>query len=176
MIWWFHLVIKSSWNILSSIVHQSSKQIENASSDRLKGVTTATRLAQLGEHRSAEREVVGSNPGRTDNQGLFLEKKSGEIMLTAIWDLVSVKVIASLGSDVKPLALSPSSFFQQSKSKGTKKNPHYCSKESGKFSRWCGLPFTHHSYHGLWVGYNKLINGLIAAAGVALYTEVRAHC
>ena len=74
MIWWFHIVIKSSWNILSSIVHKSSKQIENASSDRLKEVTTATRLAQLGEHRSAEQEVVRSNPGRTDNQGLFLTK------------------------------------------------------------------------------------------------------
>ena len=57
-------------------MHKSSKQIENASSDRLKEVTTATRLAQLGEHRSAEQEVVGSNPGQTDNQGLFfLEKK-----------------------------------------------------------------------------------------------------
>ena len=70
MIWWFQLVIKSSWNILNSIVHKSSKQVENASSDRLKEVTTATRLAQLGEHRSAEQEVVGSNPGRTDNQCL----------------------------------------------------------------------------------------------------------
>ena len=27
---------------------------------------------------------------------------------------------------------------------------------------------THHSYHGLWVGYNDLINGLIAAASGAL--------
>ena len=27
-------------------------------------------LAQLGEHRSAEREVVGSNPGWTNTQGL----------------------------------------------------------------------------------------------------------
>ena len=31
---------------------------------------TAAWLAQLGEHRSAEREVVGSNPGRTNTQGL----------------------------------------------------------------------------------------------------------
>ena len=31
---------------------------------------TAARLAQLGERRSAEREVVSSNPGRTINQGL----------------------------------------------------------------------------------------------------------
>ena len=30
----------------------------------------ATRLAQLGERRSAGREVVSSNPGRTNAQGL----------------------------------------------------------------------------------------------------------
>ena len=29
-------------------------------------------LAQLGERRSAEREVTGSNPGRTNTQGLSL--------------------------------------------------------------------------------------------------------
>ena len=32
--------------------------------------TQGMRLAQLGEHRSAEREAVGSNPGRTNTQGL----------------------------------------------------------------------------------------------------------
>ena len=31
---------------------------------------TATWLAQLGERWSAEREVAGSNPGRTNTQGL----------------------------------------------------------------------------------------------------------
>ena len=31
---------------------------------------TAARLALLGERRSAEREAVGSNPGRTNTQGL----------------------------------------------------------------------------------------------------------
>ena len=31
---------------------------------------TAALLAQLGERRSAEREVAGSNPGRTNTQGL----------------------------------------------------------------------------------------------------------
>ena len=31
---------------------------------------TAAQLAQLGEHRSAEWEAVGSNPGRTNTQGL----------------------------------------------------------------------------------------------------------
>ena len=31
---------------------------------------TAAWLAQLGERRSAEREVASSNPGRTNTQGL----------------------------------------------------------------------------------------------------------
>ena len=31
---------------------------------------SATRLAQLGERRSAERKAVGSNPGWTNTQGL----------------------------------------------------------------------------------------------------------
>ena len=31
---------------------------------------TAARLAHLGEGRSAEQEAVGSNPGRTNTQGL----------------------------------------------------------------------------------------------------------
>ena len=30
----------------------------------------AVRLAQLGEHRYAEREVAGTDPGWTNNQGL----------------------------------------------------------------------------------------------------------
>ena len=61
---------------------------------------TAARLAQLEKRRSAEREVASSNPGRTINQGL---KKNW-------WDHASsVQMIASMGSDIKPLALSPSS-------------------------------------------------------------------
>ena len=36
---------------------------------------TATWLAQLGERRSAEREVTGSNPGRTNTQGLQITEK-----------------------------------------------------------------------------------------------------
>ena len=31
---------------------------------------TASRLAQLDKHRSAEREAAGSSPGRTNTQGL----------------------------------------------------------------------------------------------------------
>ena len=49
-------------------------------------------------------------------------------------------------------------------------------KEKGKIPRWCGLPFTHHWYHGLWVGYSKLINGLIVAGSGALYAKVQAYC
>ena len=32
--------------------------------------STAAWLAQLAERRSAEREITGSNPGRTNTQGL----------------------------------------------------------------------------------------------------------
>ena len=38
----------------------------------------------------------------------------------------------------------------------------------GSFPRGCGLPFRHHSSHGLRVGYSELMNGLIAAATGAL--------
>ena len=36
----------------------------------LQQIYTAAWLAQLEEHRSAEREVAGSNPGRTNTQDL----------------------------------------------------------------------------------------------------------
>ena len=36
---------------------------------------TATWLAQLGERQSAEREVAGSNPGRTNTHGLKITEK-----------------------------------------------------------------------------------------------------
>ena len=36
---------------------------------------TATWLAQLGEHLSAEGEVMGSNPGWINTQGLSITKK-----------------------------------------------------------------------------------------------------
>ena len=41
-------------------------------------------------------------------RGFELFKITGKIMLAVIKDLVSVQMIASLGGDVKPLALSPS--------------------------------------------------------------------
>ena len=36
---------------------------------------TAARLAQLGERRSAEREVVSSNPDRTNTEGLKITEE-----------------------------------------------------------------------------------------------------
>ena len=44
-------------------------------------------------------------------------------MRAVIWDLLSVKMIASLGGDVKPLALSPLSFFHLEKLKEYVKEP-----------------------------------------------------
>ena len=38
-------------------------------------ILTAAWLAQLGERRSAEREVVSSNPGRTNTQGLKITEE-----------------------------------------------------------------------------------------------------
>ena len=48
---------------------------------RITKYINAARLAQLEEHSSAEREVVPSNPSRTNNQSL---QKTGEIMLAVI--------------------------------------------------------------------------------------------
>ena len=48
---------------------------------RITKYINAARLAQLEEHSSAEREVVPSNPSRTNNQSL---QKTGKIMLAVI--------------------------------------------------------------------------------------------
>ena len=48
--------------------------------EKQNNVTTA-QLDLLGDHWSAEKEPVGSNPGQTNKQGL---KKTGEIMLAMI--------------------------------------------------------------------------------------------
>ena len=59
-------------------------------------------------------------------------------MLTVIKDLVSVQMIASLGDDVKPLALSPSYFLINWK--GDVKEPTLLFEKSrGRRPRWCGL-------------------------------------
>ena len=64
----------------------------------------------------------------------------------------SFKMIASLGGDVKPLALPPLSFMLLS-IEGAVKRSHTVWKEWGTFPWWCRLPCTHHSYHG-WAGYS----------------------
>ena len=44
-------------------------------------------LAQLGERRSGEREVTGSNSGRTNTQGLKItEKESAAFVMTSAND------------------------------------------------------------------------------------------
>ena len=59
-------------------------------------------------------------------------------MLAVIKDLVSVQMIASLGGDVKPLALSPSSSLSI---EGEVKEPTLlCEKSRGRRPRRCGLP------------------------------------
>ena len=60
---------------------------------------TAAWLAQLGERRRAEREVAGSNPGRTNPQGpqiterkvLSLKRRSCLIAISLSWFLWDVK-------------------------------------------------------------------------------------
>ena len=41
----------------------------------LVNLNAAARLAQLGERRSAEQEIVGSSSGRTNTQGLEITEK-----------------------------------------------------------------------------------------------------
>ena len=84
-------------------------------------------------------------------------------------------MIASLGGDVKlwPCLLHPS-FISQSR-RGHK-NPHYRAKTGGGGGSFLSgvvslSRITHHSYHGLWVDYCKLIKGLIAAASGAMCAE-----
>ena len=60
-------------------------------------------------------------------------KETGEIMLAVIWDLVSVQIIASLGDDVKLLALSSSSFCHWSNRRGRKITHTTVPKAEGKF-------------------------------------------
>ena len=43
---------------------------ERDSQKNMTGMLTAARLAQWDKRRPAEREAVGSNPGRTNTQGL----------------------------------------------------------------------------------------------------------
>ena len=53
-----------SWNLRED--HEKNMALNVGSGEKL----TAAWLAQLEERQSAEREVAGSNPGRTNTQGL----------------------------------------------------------------------------------------------------------
>ena len=93
------------------VVYHFSTEYKNSAMTEL----TAVRLAQLGELRSAEREGAVC---LTNSQGLL--KKMVGSCLAVDKDLASLQMLASLGGDVKPLALSPSSLFHcQVKSKET---------------------------------------------------------
>ena len=80
-------------------------------------------------------------------------------------------MMASLGGDVKPLALSHSSFFHQSKLKGRLKNPNTVSKEWGTF------PAVAELWGGGGVGgLQKAHIWTDAPATGAFDTKVRAYC
>ena len=75
MIWWFHIVIKSSWNILSSIVHKSSKQIRKCVKWSLKRGYNRHPVSSVGRApvcRAGSR-TFKSRPDR--QSGSFFKKK-----------------------------------------------------------------------------------------------------
>ena len=57
--------IKGKLGVITEGVHRLIKQ-----KTLITSLVTAAWLAQMGERQSAEREVAGSNPGRTNTQGL----------------------------------------------------------------------------------------------------------
>ena len=98
MIWWFHIVIKSSWNILSSIVHKSSKQIRKCVKWSLKRGYNRHPVSSVGRAPVCRAGGRRFKPRPDRQSGSFFlgkKKKSGEIMLASIWHLVSVNMIAS---------------------------------------------------------------------------------
>ena len=88
--------------------------------------------------RAADCWAEGQTPGRTTNQGL---KITGKIMLAVCSSSVHASAqIVLVGSDFKPLALSPSPSHVKL-GKGTQKNPRsVIEKSRGRSSRCCGLP------------------------------------
>ena len=100
---------------------------------------------------------MGSNPARLITR--VLKKTAGEIMLALIRDFVSVQMIASLGSDNRPLAclLNPS-FISQIDGDIKEPTPLFENSRGGFPGGVVYLNSMHHSYHGLWVGHSKLIN------------------
>ena len=126
-------------------------------------VITAAWLAQSGEHRSAEREVVGSNPGRANDQVWWCWLQWFETLSQLKWSCHWVFTFSYW-----PCLLHPSFI---SKIKGDVKEPTLLFPKS-RVRFPSGVVYlsriTYYSCHGLWVGYSKFINGLIAAAISAL--------
>ena len=58
------------FKVKSPYIHSTSDASYVKCIYRISNAFTAAWLAQLGERRSTEREVAGSNPGRTNTQGL----------------------------------------------------------------------------------------------------------
>ena len=69
MIWRNTVYAIQNWRVTE--VHKSLQHLHNKFNNKF----TATLLAQLGEHQSAEQEVAGSNPGWTSTQGLKINEK-----------------------------------------------------------------------------------------------------
>ena len=102
---------------------------------------TAPRLTQLREHLSVRFELVSSSSSLTSNQG-------GKILLVVIWDTVSARMLPSLGGDVKPLVLSPSSLNKRFRGKNLRRSelPWFSSHTARSKSPrqgWTGEKSTH---------------------------------
>ena len=61
----FYYKVRNGYYKLRQVLQSAMNLLQIAT-----GITKCARLAQLGERRSAEREAVGSNPGRTNTPGL----------------------------------------------------------------------------------------------------------
>ena len=72
-------------------------------------------------------------------------------MLALIWDLVSVQMIASCGGDIKPLALSPPSFFQ-----GDVREPKLLFERIGEVSALVWSTFHTHASFISWPSSGEL--------------------
>ena len=68
----FHIGLKFLWQWRLRVLEKAAMTMHvlYCKKKDVSNTVTAALLAQLGERRSAEREVVSSNPGRTINPGL----------------------------------------------------------------------------------------------------------
>ena len=98
--------------------------------------TTTAWLAQLGELRSAEREVAGSNHGRPNTQGLLItEKKALPCDDICKW----LDFLVFSDKDEKPKVPSHSTFSDLFLWDVKEPTPLF-EKSRGRRRRWCGQP------------------------------------